>query len=90
VAADGAPRSPGGASHVTSAFGAEDEWGYPHPSTHRTRAGGPGPRTGPAMALAHDDYSHWCRQARLHHIGAILGAGFGGLWRLSSVPFVVT
>jgi len=37
VAADGAPRSPGGASHVTGAFGAEDEWGCQ--------------RTGPALAL---------------------------------------
>ena len=47
VAADGAPRSPGGASHVTGVFGAEDEWGCP--------------RTGPAFgALQMIDTCHWC------------------------------
>jgi hypothetical protein len=39
VAADGAPRSPGGASHVTGVFGAEDEWGCS--------------RTGPAFRALH-------------------------------------
>jgi len=29
VAADGAPRTPGGATHVTSALGSEDVWGCP-------------------------------------------------------------
>jgi hypothetical protein len=44
VTADGvAPRGAQPTS-VDKRFAASTTWGYPHPSTHRTRAGGPGVR----------------------------------------------